>query len=864
MGMRKVKNQKAIGRLAVKSFQANGTRNVIAAIAIALTAILFTAVFTIGLGIVETSQRSSMELVGGDMHGTIKNVTQEQYDILKEHPSIVKYGKEMGVAYGVENPEFLKRHAEIHYVEKNIYPNWFIEILDGKAPAEADEILMDEMSMQLLDLEPKAGQQVRLLLRLHDTDEDVIERVFTVSGVTRSSSAMNAGFVFVSDAYLEKYADELIPAHEYDDVGRINLHILFSNSFSIQEKLFRVITDSGYSVDMSSSDYIDSNANWAYMSDGVESNISTLIGVFLAMILILVTGYLIIYNIFQISIIRDIRYYGLLKTIGTTGRQIKKILRRQALWLCLMGIPAGLVLGYGCGKVLVPIMLSVGTSYDTIVVSPKPWIFLGAVLFTVITVLISVWRPARIAAKVSPVEALRYTEYGIKRKKPKKSTDGGKLVRMAYSNLGRNKGRTVIVICSLSLTVILLNSIYTITHSLDREGFLSKMILSEKLIGNASLWNYSYRPWDEETAAQVCLTESFVDACMQQESFADGGRIYMDMIHASMPVDSWEVPDHIPQNEEGVPGWWRLGEFVPLSGYDSGAYSTSFHGIDRFVLSKMTVAEGETDPDVIWEKLQTGDYLIYAADVDDNNLIMEEEKKHRAGDKITLQFEGGITKEYEIIAVIKGHQFSLTNRIKHDFKYYASADEYKKYLPESFLMSFLFDTKEGQEDEMEEFLQYYTTSVEPLMSYDSRTIYISEFEQMIGMIATVGTTLAVLIGLIGVLNFINTILTGIVTRQREFAMMEAIGMTRRQLVKMLTTEGLFYALFTMLFSLGIGILFSLTVLKSIGGGLWFMNYRFALLPMLIACPILLILGMGVPKIVYALRGERSIVEEIRE
>ena len=862
--MRKVKNKKAIRRLAVKSFQANGTRNVIAAIAIALTAILFTAVFTIGLGIIETSQRYSMEQAGGDMHGTIKNITKEQYDILKAHPSIIKCGKEMSVAYTVENPEFLKRRTEMHYVEKNIYPNWFIEILDGKAPVEADEILLDEMSMRLLELEPKAGQQVRLLLRLHDTDEDVIERVFTVSGVTKSSSAMNVGFVFVSDAYLEKYADELIPAHEYDDMGRINLHILFSNSFSIQEKLFQVITDSGYSVDMSSPDYIDSNANWAYMSDGVESDLSTLIGVVLAVILILVTGYLIIYNIFQISIIRDIRYYGLLKTIGTTGRQIKKILRRQALWLCLMGIPAGLVLGYGCGKVLVPIVMRVGTDYDTVVVSPKPWIFLGAILFTIITVLISVWRPARIAAKVSPVEALRYTEYGIKRKKLKKSTDGGKLVRMAYSNLGRNKGRTAIVICSLSLMIILLNSIYTITHSLDREGFLSKLILSEKLIGNTALWNYNYRPWDEETAAQECLTESFTTACMQQESFADGGRIYMDMFHVTIPVDSWEVPDNIPQNEEGVPGWWWQGEFVPLSGYEYGTYFTAFHGIDRFVLSKMTVVEGETDSDVIWDKLQTGNYLIYAADVDDNNLIIEEERKHRAGDKITLQFDGDTTKEYEIIAVIKGHQYSLTNRMQSNFKYYVSADEYKKYLPASFLMSFLFDTKEGQEDAMEEFLEYYTTSVEPLMSYDSRTIYISGFEQMIGMITTVGTTLAVLIGLIGVLNFINTILTGIVTRQREFAMMEAIGMTKRQLVKMLTTEGLFYALFTMLFALGAGILFSLTVLKAIGGGLWFMNYRFAALPMLIACPILLILGMGVPKIVYALRRERSIVEEIRE
>ena len=72
----------------------------------------------------------------------------------------------------------------------------------------------------------------------------------------------------------------------------------------------------------------------------------TVIGVLAALLLIILTGYLIIYNIFQISVIKDIRFYGLLKTIGTTGKQIKKIIRRQALVLAAIGIPIGLVAGY--------------------------------------------------------------------------------------------------------------------------------------------------------------------------------------------------------------------------------------------------------------------------------------------------------------------------------------------------------------------------------------------------------------------------------------------------------------------------------------------------------------------------------------
>ncbi len=84
-------------------------------------------------------------------------------------------------------------------------------------------------------------------------------------------------------------------------------------------------------------------------------------------------GYLIIYNIFQISVAGDIRFYGLLKTIGTTPRQLKRIIRQQALLLCLIGIPAGLLLGYGIGAVLMPVVLhsiQLNTGITTISTSP--------------------------------------------------------------------------------------------------------------------------------------------------------------------------------------------------------------------------------------------------------------------------------------------------------------------------------------------------------------------------------------------------------------------------------------------------------------------------------------------------------------
>lgn len=866
--MRKVKNNKAVKRLAVKSFSSSRTRNIIAIAAIILTAVLFTAIFTIGMGLVKYTEQSSMQQAGGDAHGAIKDLSQEQYDILKKHPLIKECGKDIVTACSVNNQEFLKRHVEMYYIDKEFYPHWFINILEGRAPETADEILLDKKSIQLLGAEPEPGCQVTLEIQVHMQGKPV-KRTFTVSGIIEPS-VMNVGFAIMPEAYIEKYAEELAAGSEdaYSSTGKISMHVIFANSMNIQEKLNQVITESGFSVDAESGNYIDSNANWAYIAGSTESDPVTIIGIIAALILVMMAGSLIIYNIFQISIINDIRYYGLLKTTGTTGRQIKKILRRQALWLCLAGIPAGLLGGFFAGRFLLPILLLLEKEDETFAVSvyPHPWIFICASVVTIITVLISEWKPARIAAKVSPVEALRYTEYGKKNKKPKKTTDGGKIVHMAFSNLGRSKGRTIVVICSLSLTIVLMNSVYTITNSINRETFLSKMILSECIIGNAVLWNYNYRPYDEKTAREESLSESFISACASQESFKDGGRIYMSTSDVAMPVESWKIPDNIKKNKEGVPGEYEpaIKEFVPFNGYEWGAYSADLHGIEKFVLSKMTVAEGEKDKDVIWDKLRTGRYIIYAVDVDDDNSILKDKVKHHAGDKVTLKYNNKTTKEYEIISVIKRHSYSLTNRISSNFSYYVTADEFKENLPDQLLMSFIFDTKEGQEDQMEEFLENYTSKEEPLMSYESRKTYEKSFNELVGMITITGTGLSGIIGLIGILNFINVIITSITTRKREFAMMEAIGMTKRQLKGMLRTEGIFYPVLSIVFSLVAGTIFSLTVIKTIGNSIWFINYKFTLVPILLTCPVLLVFGMLMPGIVFTLRKKESITEQLRE
>ena len=105
---------------------------------------------------------------------------------------------------------------------------------------------------------------------------------------------------------------------------------------------------------------------------------------------------------------------------------------------------------------------------------------------------------------------------------------------------------------------------------------------------------------------------------------------------------------------------------------------------------------------------------------------------------------------------------------------------------------------------MAEFLNNYIDSVEPGMDFESKATYISSFDDLTSLIITIGGVLSSIIGIIGIANFVNSVLTSVITRKKEFAMLQSIGMTGRQLKRMLSFEGLYYAMGTIITSLVLG------------------------------------------------------------
>lgn len=847
--MIKVQNKKVINRLAFKSFRSSKTRNLMAIIAIALTTILFTSLFTVGIGMIESFQNQTLRQSGGDGHAVLKYITDEQYNNMKDHPLIKEISYNRIIAESVDNPEFLKRHVEMYYMDETAMKLGFCEPTKGDVPIKENEIITDTKTLDLLGVPHKIGAKVPITYTMKG---EQIQTNFVLSGFWESDPIFNVGFIIVSHEFTETHENKLQNAYKIEGnmTGAINSYIMFKNSFNLGEKLYKVITDSGYTIphdkertELLPTD-IDCNVNWAYLSSNFSnSDPVTIILLLMLSALIIFTGYLIIYNIFQISVIKDIKLYGLLKTIGTTSKQIKRIIFRQAIMLSIIGIPIGLFIGFLLGKALLPIIMG-STIYSGkyAVVSINPIIFIGASIFALVTVFISTRKPGKIAGKVSPIEAVRYSDGNVRiSKKTKNSTDGGKLWKMALSNLSRNKKRTIIAIISMTLSLVLLNSVFTISNGFDMDKYVSKYVDTDFLIGHANYFNMNHFQSPEEE-----LSESFISNVEKQEGFEVGGRIYYNIYFGNCSI-YYDNPD-----ERSYHGY-------PLNKAIDGQPMLALYGMEDFPLSRLDIVEGKLDI----EKLKSGKYIIEGVHEDDHGNILWNTSHYEIGDTVEITVDGK-KYEYEVMAQARIKKSTMSNRRFDEFAMYLPGEEYLKVVNNPLVMTYAFNVEDDKEDDMENFIKLYTKKVDSLMNYDSKQTYEDGFKDFRNTLITVGGILSFIIGSIGILNFINSMITSIWARRQEFSMLQSIGMTGKQLNRMLCFEGLYYAVYTIILSLVLGVMFSVGVIGGIVSELWFFSYKFIITPLLITYPIMIVLSLIVPYIAYRSLRKGSIVERLRE
>ena len=498
----RVKNRKCIRRLSFKSLWASRKRNIIAICAIALTTLMFTSVFTIMLSVNSSYETYNFRQAGGYSDGSFKDLSREQADKIAAHNGIKASGER--IVCGISSSDvFSKVAAEVSYMDKNCTKWSYATPTTGKQPQKENEIAMDTTALRLLGVEPELGANVTITYQAGNGGMPQTDS-FILVGYWEYDDLMPVHYINVSKAYVDKINEKCIAAG--DETLDIDLNVMLPSKFNIREQMEKIDTDLGYDWNTRGQENSARiGVNWGLTASSISSGIdfSVVAAIIAFFLLIIFTGYLIIYNIFQISVTGDIRFYGLLKTIGTTPRQLKRIITQEALFLCVLGIPIGLLLGYGIGVVLTPIALGITSIIGTnATISSSPLIFIGSALFAIITVFLSCRKPGKIAAKVSPVEAAKYTE-GMNGKKKKRHSRGAKVYQMAFANLGRNKKKTALVIVSLTLSVTLLNVLFSLVNGFDMDKYVDRSTCADFIVSSTDYFRYN--------AADECIGADTID-----------------------------------------------------------------------------------------------------------------------------------------------------------------------------------------------------------------------------------------------------------------------------------------------------------------------------------------------------------------
>lgn len=836
--------------LSRRSFRANRRRNLVAIFAIILTTMMFTSLFVLSQSMIENMQQMYIQQAGYSSQLSSSLLTDDEADAIAEHPAVAEASRStvVGVAENVSGRQVELRAASADYADSALsLPT------EGRMPENADEIALDTITLDKLGLAHQLGETVHLSWTSAPGSDAHETADFTLCGIWQGNPAAMASMAWVSEDFAEALSagiDQDAARESGSILGLTMLHIDLVDDSDPSGTAEKILADTGLS------ERVTLSPNIAYDSAVGQNMLRELLPMAICMVLVFVSGYLIIYNIFQISVAADIRFYGRLKTLGATKRQLKKIIYSQARRLCLVGIPFGLVIGYFLGAVLVPFMIT--STGGAATVALDPWIFVGAAVFAAVTVRISCLKPARTCGKVSPMEALRYTDAEPLSRRKRKKSHSASVRAMAWANLGRNRKRTVLVIASLSLGLVLLSGIYAKNASFDIDKYMSGTVISDFEVEDASIAS-NFTTYDPQgTTINSALVEKIGDL----DGLERTGALYAQVINHEVGESALKNIEHYYNAEERLavikatdPGLYDAYSDMLAS----GSCTAILYGVDGLVVDTLADAQNVLAGNFDKEAFASGSYVVVDAGPAEN--ADEIAPTYNVGDSVTLG-----DKTYEVMAIVRDIT-PITegkNSDTADFLgLYIPAEDFRAMYPENTLRKYFFDVAAEDQPAAEQMLLDVQSEDDPALSFTSKQTLIDHYKEQTRASTIMAFAISFVIAVVGVLNFVNSMLTAIFSRQKEFAMLQSIGMTRRQLRNMLIGEGLYYAGITLALSYVLSALVVGVGVRLLVAGDWTATFHFTLLPLVICTPILLAFAVLIPVCCFKNIEKQSIVERLR-
>ena len=832
-------NKDIIKKITKRSLKANKIRNIFAVIAIVLTTFMISAIFTLAISYAKNYQIMNLRDQGTTATTFLANPTDKQIKEIENLDISKNIGQEINVGnVSKESLDNNKTNIFIKYLDKENWENQLtpcISGIKGNYPTKENEIMLSKLALEFLNKEnSKIGDKIKIS---YDMNGKTVEKEFILSGYFTSYDYIkDSGYMFVSEKFvynknlsLEKNGQLLITLQNNKKAEAPNL---LKSKVSLNE-----------------------NQKFEYNYDAEEDSnsikvaavmIGSIIGAF-----IVISGYLIIYNILYIAVTKNIQFYGLLKTIGTSPKQIKKIVKSEGLKLSIIGIPIGIILAVIVSYLIVPLALegmASGTYYEKMMENKiyfEPIVFILSILFSLFTVLISCKKPSKIASSISPIEAMKYS--GQKTKKEKKnrnSTKGGKLYKMAWYNVFRDKKRAILVFLSLFMGIMAFLGVNTFINSVSVENYANRYLnndfeLQAYYDDNSGIDNKVINEIEKieginsvetlkASMLQMDMNEKIIKPLLKAAYERHGEdesalQTYLDKVKKNpsefspwvVGVEDKTIERFNEENEEKI----------DLEAFKNGKLAL----IESFYYSK-------------WKELDFSGKKITLKNADKNKTMSFNTRMFFNDESGILSFNGSNVLGVPTIYVSSSALNKLDKNLNVD-KIYIDVDD--KY-----------DSKVKS--------KLKTIASESRLVLESKTDKIESFNKSSVMMNVVGGGISIILIFIGLLNFINVMVTNVNVRLQELAIMESIGMTKKQIKNMLTIEGAYYASITTLLTctLGMGMVYLIAQLtKNIAD---YAEFVFPGMELISLITLIFTVCLITPVMAYKYSSKKTVTERLRE
>ncbi|HBF8051772.1 TPA: FtsX-like permease family protein [Clostridioides difficile] len=787
-------------KIAKSNLKQNKSKSILIIITIILSTLMLSS---IGIYIVDAGayQKENTIKYSGNYQGILANVDEKQADILSNHADVELTGEMNGV--GVEKLEDDSNISLAYMNEDALKLNSF-ELIKGKLPTKENEIVLDSGALKALGYKNKdLGEKIKISYNDYKNDKK-IEKEFVISGILKTSEISEAGkyyYAIISELYMRNTRDM-----SQED---FNIYVKFNDKSNLsieqaKEKLDKIANDIGL-------DTINTAVNENYIN-ALKPDMETIMGGGFVGLVIVLSSILVIYNIFYISIVTKVQEFGKLRAIGATKKQIKNIVFKEGFILAGIAIPIGIILGYVLANIIIKSFM------DIDVKSSRLPVILSVVVISFISVVLSLLKPMKVASKVSIVDAVRYTGNKISNKSKRKGYKNINLKRLSHANLERNKKRTYMTLASLILSGTIFITVSTALESFDAE----KM-------------EREHFPYDIE----VRLSGYEMNSDKNPKN-------NLNILQMDNPL-SKDFFNQI-KNMEGIKRIESARSVkIGMEDYDVEFKYDLLQSINENDVKSLN--KNLIDGKINLERLQTGDEIVIT------HVDTAKEMGVKAGDKIRLTLYDGdkkIKKEFKVQAIAMGVP---SFGIGKDF-----IDRTLKYDSTSSLGIY---TEEGKYQEIKDSIKKIAKN-NGFLETDFIDSRIESNKAVISFIKIMGYTLTGIIGVIGFMNLVNTMITSIVTRKKELGMLQAIGLTNKQLVKMLNSEAMYYTSGMMIGSILFGgILGYIAVIFLKKTGLSYATYSLPIVPILLMIVCILIAQFITTYLIGRSFNKESLIDRVR-